>query len=102
MVEIVLEDEQDMKLLIKQCYSGSYIQDDEEELLDLRRRMRLAFLGNAFEMQECVWECLESLSMRVDADRCHYSFARRAGGAARARGNGRSDGESGCDIVESA
>jgi len=62
-VEVVLEDDQavqDMKLLIKQCYSGSYIQD-EEELLDLRTRMRLAFLGNAFEMQECVWECLESL-----------------------------------------
>jgi hypothetical protein len=62
-VEVVLENEQavqDMNLLIKLCYSGSYIQD-EEEPLDVRTRIGLAFLGNAFEMQDCVWECLESL-----------------------------------------
>ena len=63
-VEVVLKDDQaveDMKLLIKLCYSGSYTKNGEE-LLDRSTRMRLAFLGNAFEMQECVWECLTSLA----------------------------------------
>ena len=49
-----------MRLLIKQCYSGSYI-EDEEGLLDRNTRMRLAFWGNAFEMKGRVWECLGSL-----------------------------------------
>jgi hypothetical protein len=63
-VEVVLENDQaveDMKLLIKLCYSCSYIRNGEE-LLDRRTRMRLAFLGDAFEMQECVWECIASLA----------------------------------------
>lgn len=62
-MEVVLEDEQavrDMRLLIKLCYSGSYIRDGGEPL-DRSMRMRLAFLGDAFEMQGCVWECLASL-----------------------------------------
>ena len=50
-----------MKLLLKLCYGGSYIYD-EEELLDASTRIRLAFLGSAFEMEECVWECLSSLA----------------------------------------
>lgn len=50
-----------MKLLIKLCDSGSYTKEGEE-LIDWSTRMRLAFLGNAFEMQECVSECLESLT----------------------------------------
>jgi len=50
-----------MKLLLKLCYGGSYIYDGEE-LLDASTRIRLAFLGSAFEMQECVWECLASLA----------------------------------------
>jgi len=50
-----------MKLLIKLCYSGSYIRDGGE-LLNRSTRMRLAFLGNAFEMHECVWEFLASLA----------------------------------------
>jgi hypothetical protein len=63
-VEVELENEQavqDMKLLIKLCYSGSYTKEDGEELLDRSTRMRLAFLGNAFEMEDCVAECLASL-----------------------------------------
>jgi len=62
-VEILLENEQavkDMKLLLKLCYSGSYIKDGDE-LLDRSTRIRLAFWGNAFEMEECVRECLEFL-----------------------------------------
>ena len=50
-----------MKLLLKLCYGGSYIYDGEE-ILDASTRIRLAFLGNAFEMEECVWECLASLA----------------------------------------
>jgi hypothetical protein len=63
-VEVVLENEQavqDMKLLIKLYYSVSYIRDGGE-LLGRSTRMRLAFLGNAFEMHECVSECLGSLT----------------------------------------
>ena len=63
-VEINLENDQavqDLKLLLKLCYSDSYIKD-EDELLDRSTRIRLAFLGNAFEMQECVGECLGSLA----------------------------------------
>jgi len=62
--EIELENEQaveDMKLLVKLFYSGSYTKEDGEELLDRSTRMRLAFLGNAFEMEDCVPECLVSL-----------------------------------------
>ena len=61
-VEVVLENDQaveDMKLLIKLCYSGSYT-NDGEKLIDRTTRMRLAFLGNAFEIKSCVWECLRS------------------------------------------
>lgn len=64
-VEIELKNEQameDMKLLIKLCYSGRYTKEDGEELLDRSTRMRLAFLGNAFEMEDCVSECLASLA----------------------------------------
>jgi hypothetical protein len=67
-VEVVLENDQaveDMKLLIKLCYSGSYT-NDGEELIDRTTRMRLAFLGNAFEMKYCVWECLRSLLDDID------------------------------------
>lgn len=63
-VEVVLENDQavqDMKLLIKLCYSGSYIREGGE-LLDRSIRMRLAFLGDALEMQGCVWECLALLT----------------------------------------
>ena len=55
-VEISLESDQavqDMKVLLKLCYGGSYIYDGEE-LLNTSTRIRLAFLGSAFEMQECV------------------------------------------------
>ncbi len=54
-VEVTLESEQaveDLKLLIKLCYSGSYTKEGGK-LLDRTTRMRLAFLGNAFEMQDC-------------------------------------------------
>ena len=64
-VEIVLENDQavqDMKLLIKLCYSGSYTKEGGEGLIDRSTRMRLAFLGNAFEMEDCVSECLASLA----------------------------------------
>jgi len=63
-VEVVLKNEQavqNMNLLIKLCYFGSYTKD-AEELLNRSTRMRLAFLGNAFEMLESVWKCLESLT----------------------------------------
>jgi len=55
-----------MKLLIKLCYSGSYIRDGGE-LLDRSTRMRLAFLGNAFEMHECVWASLADDLTHADA-----------------------------------
>lgn len=63
-VEVTLESEQaveDLKLLIKLCYSGSYTKEGGG-LLDRSTRMRLAFLGNAREMQDCVSECLGSLA----------------------------------------
>jgi len=43
------------------CRRDSYIRDGGE-LLDRSTRMRLAFLDNAFEMHECVCECLASLA----------------------------------------
>jgi len=66
-VEVVLENDQAvqyLKLLIKLCYSGTYTKDGDESL-DRSTRMRLAFLGNAFEMEECVRECLASLGDEV-------------------------------------
>jgi len=56
MVELQVSDEQavvDLKLLHKLSYSGSYIHD-EDVLLDLQTRMRLAVLADALEFRECV------------------------------------------------
>ena len=46
--------------------------------------MRLVFLGNAFEMEECVRECLAS-QRRTDAYRRSYDFGGGAGRVARLR-----------------
>ena len=51
----------DLKLLIERSYGLSYVQDGDARL-SISTRLRLAFLGNAFEFAECVQECLQSLS----------------------------------------
>ena len=49
-VEVVLEDDQavqDMKLLVKLCYSGSYTKNGEE-LLDRSTRVGMSYLFDAW------------------------------------------------------
>jgi hypothetical protein len=59
----VLEDDQavaDLKLLLKLNYTSSFIRD-EGVLLPRATRLRLLVLANAFEIDDYVRECLESL-----------------------------------------
>jgi len=63
-VEIVLADAQaveDLRLFIKLSCGVSYVEDSGMRLPN-STRLRLAFLGNAFEFVDCVQECLQSLS----------------------------------------
>jgi len=63
-VEVALADAQaveDLKLLVKLSCGLSYVEDSGVRL-PMSTRLRLAFLGNAFEFVECVQECLQSLS----------------------------------------
>ena len=63
-MEIVLADAQaveDLRLLIKLSCGVSYVEDSGMRLPN-STRLRLAFLGNAFEFVDCVQECLQSLS----------------------------------------
>jgi hypothetical protein len=65
-VEIVLSQAiDDFKLLIKLSCGSSYVQDGDMPL-SRSTRLRLAFLGSAFEFVDCVQECLQSLTEEGD------------------------------------
>jgi hypothetical protein len=64
-VDITLEDERaaaDFKLLLKLTYGPTYTRGDDGVLLDKATRLRLAVLADAYEMTDCVNECLLSLA----------------------------------------
>jgi len=63
-MEVTVADAQtveDFRLLIKLSCGLSYVQEGDVRL-PTTIRLRLAFLGNAFECVNCVQECLQSLS----------------------------------------
>ena len=69
-VDITLEDEQavaDFQLMLKLSYSASYTKDGLVPL-DRETRLRLAQLADAYEMTDCVTECLLSLADNVSLE----------------------------------